>query len=115
MGLSGLISLIVVAGIAGGAYYYRDGIDKALHPKSQEEKDYDFERKQKENREWDKSGWNPDNWFNDSKTDPKQENKGYFDPNNDPSKFNPPNTEYNKNNPYGYIDNRISKGDSVFV
>lgn len=62
MGLTGLLSLILIGGLAAGGYYYRDGIRQAINPKSQEEKDYDFDQKKKEDKEWDGSGWNPDNW-----------------------------------------------------
>ncbi len=80
MGVQGILTIIIIGGIAGSAYYYRDGIKQAFgNTKSQEEKDYDFERKQKEDEQWDKSGWNPDNWGWDnwfgsnSKTETKQE------------------------------------------
>ena len=106
LSLTGILTLLLIGGIAGGVYYYRDGIANAFgQQKSEEEKDYDFDRKKKEDVEWDNSGWNPDNWFNTTKNDPKQLPKTYpisFDPNNDPSKFNPDNSQYNADNPYGY-------------
>ena len=77
MALTGILTLLVIGGIAGGAYYYRGGVQSAFAQtqKTQEEKDYDFERKQKEDTEWDESGWNPDNWFSGTKDNSKQVTK----------------------------------------
>jgi hypothetical protein len=110
LSLTGILSLIVIGGAVGTAFYYRDGIKDAFAQtqKSEAEKDYDFDRKKKEDKEWDNSGWNPDNWggYTNSKTYSKTTTKNnVYDPNTDPSKFNPPNSEYNHENPYGY-DNK---------
>ena len=83
MGLTGLLSLLVIGGLAAGGFYYRDNIKSALKDnRSDEEKDYDFERKQNEDSQWDSSGWNPDNWGvdnwfpnDDLKVEPKDEPK----------------------------------------
>ena len=82
LSLTGILTLLLIGGIAGGVYYYRDGIANAFgQQKSEEEKDYDFDRKKKEDEEWDQSGWNPDNWGwdnwfpSDNKIDTKQQEK----------------------------------------
>ncbi len=64
MSLSGILTLVVLGVIAGTSLYYKDDIKRAFADKRTDaEKDYDFERKKKEDTEWDSSGWNPDNWF----------------------------------------------------
>jgi len=82
LSLSGILSLLVVGAVVGTAFYYRGNIKNAFGDnRSKEEKDYDFDRKKKEDNEWDESGWNPDNWGLDnwfpskdnSKIDTKQQ------------------------------------------
>ena len=110
LGLTGLLSLILIGGIAAGGYYYRDEIKNAFADKrSDEEKDYDFDRKKKEDAEWDSSGWNPDNWGwdnwfpnnDDSKVDTKQQGKDTIPietPINHNTGKSSNNNRYNKNN-----------------
>jgi len=107
LSITGIISLFVVGGIAGAGYYYRDNIKEAFgEKKSQEEKDYDFTRKQKEDLEWDESGWNPDNWkwpwdesdSNYTKTNPKENAKQKENDKKEIPITNSSNKTYNKGN-----------------
>ena len=122
MGLTGLLSLIIIGGIAAGGYYYRDSIGKAFASEEEkeldlEEKEYDFDRKKENDAKW-------DNFWDGGKQNQKQASKDAVDYSNYKQGIdNRTQSEINQ----WYIDNGIKnpngnndlqtynkKGNSVF-